>query len=151
MAAATSNWKTTYTYLPDQVEIIKKLIGEGAIITVYDPVATLKAKEIFKEKINYVNSPKECINNSDCCILVTEWEEFRNLTPEFYFKHNAYIAAVNRASGVVQHYQGTPSVPGALAIMVKSDRELNLAKNANEALQVLQRNFPNSKELHSVE
>ena len=70
---------------------------------------------------------------------------------EFYFEHDAYVAAANRASGVVQHYQKTPSIPQALAIMVKSYRKLNLAKNANEALRVLQRNFPDSKELHSVE
>ena len=50
-------------------------------------MATLKAKEIFNEKINYVNSSIECIKNSDCCLLVTEWEEFRNLTPEFYLKN----------------------------------------------------------------
>jgi outer membrane protein assembly factor BamD len=69
---------------------------------------------------------------------------------EFYFKHDAYVAAANRANIVVQNYQGTPSVPQALAVMVKSYRKLNLAKDANEALQVLRMNFPNSKELQSV-
>ncbi|MGD9108047.1 MAG: outer membrane protein assembly factor BamD [Gammaproteobacteria bacterium] len=66
---------------------------------------------------------------------------------EFYFKHDAYVAAANRASEVVRFYQKTPSVPQALAVMVRSYRKLNLAKNANDALRVLQTNYPNSKEL----
>jgi UDPglucose 6-dehydrogenase len=69
------------------IKIIKKLIEEEALITVYDPVATSKTREIFKEKINYAPSSMECVQNSDCCILVTEWEEFRKLTPEFYLKN----------------------------------------------------------------
>ena len=28
------------------------------------------------------SSAIECINNADCCILITEWEEFKKLTPE---------------------------------------------------------------------
>lgn len=64
---------------------------------------------------------------------------------EFYFKHDAYVAAANRASEVVRFYQGTPSVPQALAVMVRSYRKLNLDKNANDALRVLQTNYPNVK------
>lgn len=66
---------------------------------------------------------------------------------EFYFTHDAYVAAANRASEVVRFYQGTPSVPRALAVMVRSYRKLDLTKNADDALKVLQTNFSNSKEL----
>lgn len=69
---------------------------------------------------------------------------------QFYLKHKAYVAAANRANVVVQNYQGTPSVPCALAIMVKSYCKLNLPQDAAEATRVLQLNFPNSKELQSV-
>lgn len=61
---------------------------------------------------------------------------------KFYYDRKAYVAAANRASEVVQHYQRTPSVPKALVIMVKSYRHLNLNKNANEALRVLKLNYP---------
>jgi len=69
---------------------------------------------------------------------------------DFYLKHKAYVAAANRANDVVDHYQGAPSVPDALAIMVKSYRALHLLKNANDALLVLRVNYPDSKALKSL-
>lgn len=69
---------------------------------------------------------------------------------EFYFKHKAYVAAANRANDVVLHYQEAPSVPEALAIMVKSYRKLHLNDDANDALLVLRINYPDSKALRSV-
>ncbi len=47
---------------------------------------------------------------------------------QFYYDRKAYVAAVNRANGVIQHYQGAPSVPDALVVMVKSYRELGLKR-----------------------
>ncbi len=63
---------------------------------------------------------------------------------EFYYNHEAYVAAANRANAVVRQYQGAPSVPDALVLMVKSYRKLHLTQNENEAMQVLQYNYPNS-------
>jgi len=45
------------------------------------------AKQIFKNKIAYASSAIECIKNADCCILVTEWEEFKKLTPEDFIQN----------------------------------------------------------------
>jgi outer membrane protein assembly factor BamD len=66
---------------------------------------------------------------------------------EYYYDRGAYVAAANRANQVVQQYQGAPAVPEALVIMVKSYRKLNLPQNTNEALSVLQYNFPRSNYL----
>jgi outer membrane protein assembly factor BamD len=63
---------------------------------------------------------------------------------KYYFERKAYVAAANRASLVVRHYQGSDAVPEALVIMVKSYRQLHLTANENEAMQVLQYNYPNS-------
>jgi outer membrane protein assembly factor BamD len=63
---------------------------------------------------------------------------------KYYYERKAYIAAANRASLVVRYYQGTASIPDALVIMVKSYRHLNMTSNENEAMAVLQTNFPNS-------
>jgi outer membrane protein assembly factor BamD len=62
---------------------------------------------------------------------------------QYYFDLKAYVAAANRASLVIRHYQGAPAVPKALALMVKSYRALHLKQNEAEALAVLQYNFPN--------
>jgi len=46
-----------------------------------------KQKNIFKNKIQYATSAIECLKNADCCILVTEWDEFKKLKPEDFAKN----------------------------------------------------------------
>jgi outer membrane protein assembly factor BamD len=69
---------------------------------------------------------------------------------QFYFERKVYVAAANRASYVVQHFQGAPQVIPALAVMVKSYRALGLTEQADNALQVLQFNYPGAPELHQL-
>jgi len=64
------------------IKIIKKLLEEGANVKVYDPKAMDNMRKIFEDKIVYSKSAIECIKDSDCAMLVTEWDEFKNLTPE---------------------------------------------------------------------
>ncbi|OGT53367.1 MAG: hypothetical protein A3E84_01440 [Gammaproteobacteria bacterium RIFCSPHIGHO2_12_FULL_42_13] len=66
------------------------------------------------------------------------------IVAEYYYSRKAYMAAANRASEVVRHYEGAPQVPKALVIMVKSYRHLHLAQPEQEAMTVLQYNYPNS-------
>ena len=63
---------------------------------------------------------------------------------QFYFNRQAYVAAANRASMVVEHYQGAPVVPDALVIMVKSYHQLRQTDLENQAQQVLNLNYPDS-------
>ena len=69
------------------IPIINQLLNEGANITAYDPVAIPNAKTILKNKIQYATSTIKCLKNADCCILVTEWEEFKKLTPEDFIQN----------------------------------------------------------------
>lgn len=62
----------------------------------------------------------------------------------YYYKRCAFVASANRANLLIRHYQGSPYIPQGLVIMAKSYRRLNLIQNANEAVQVLQYNYPNS-------
>ena len=66
---------------------------------------------------------------------------------EFYMKRHAYVAAANRASYVVQHFQGSPQVIKGLIIMVQAYRALNLPKMANSTYHLLQTNYPDAPEL----
>jgi UDPglucose 6-dehydrogenase len=61
--------------------IIKRLHRMGVQITVYDPVAVGATKKVFGSQIKYAHSAKHCITKADLAILVTEWDEFRRLTP----------------------------------------------------------------------
>jgi UDPglucose 6-dehydrogenase len=64
------------------IPIINQLLKGGAGVTAYDPVAVSNAKSIFGDKIKYASSAIDCLKNADCCIIVTEWNEFKKLTPE---------------------------------------------------------------------
>ena len=69
------------------IPTINQLLKEGAKITAYDPVAVPTAKAIFGNKINYASSPITCLKDADCCIIVTEWNEFKQLTPKTFKQH----------------------------------------------------------------
>jgi UDPglucose 6-dehydrogenase len=69
------------------IPIIELLLKEGAKVIAYDPVAMNMAKTIFQNKIRYAPSAISCIKNADAAILVTEWEEFKKITPEDFNKN----------------------------------------------------------------
>ncbi|HLI45787.1 MAG TPA: UDP-glucose/GDP-mannose dehydrogenase family protein [Geobacterales bacterium] len=69
------------------IKIINNLLEEGAIVKVYDPKAMENIYRIFQDKLTYAGSAIECIKNSDCAMLVTEWDEFKRMTPEDYLKN----------------------------------------------------------------
>ncbi|MGI0090079.1 MAG: UDP-glucose dehydrogenase family protein, partial [Nitrososphaerales archaeon] len=62
--------------------IIKAALEQGASVTAYDPEAMENMSRIFGSKIGYAQSALEAIDDADCCIVVTEWDEFRKLRPE---------------------------------------------------------------------
>jgi UDPglucose 6-dehydrogenase len=61
------------------IPIIQALLQEGAKVKAYDPKAMENAKAIFADKIQYCKSAEECIDAADLIMIVTEWDEFRNL------------------------------------------------------------------------
>ena len=63
------------------IVIINELLAAGAEIKAFDPVATETAKEVLGDKISYLNSRDDVLNNADALILITEWSEFRS--PDF--------------------------------------------------------------------
>jgi UDPglucose 6-dehydrogenase len=66
--------------------VIHGLLREGAEVTVYDPKAMQNARNVLGEKVRYAQSALECIEGADCCIVATEWDEFRKLTAEDFAK-----------------------------------------------------------------
>jgi len=63
--------------------LIKELLGRGASVCVYDPVAMPEAQRIFGNipGLQFANSPLETLNAADALTIVTEWKEFRS--PDF--------------------------------------------------------------------
>jgi len=69
------------------IKIVKSLLEKTPKIKVHDPMAIENFKKIFGEKIEYSKNPIDCITDSDCCIILTDWDEFAKLT-EDDFKNN---------------------------------------------------------------
>ena len=63
------------------ITIINALLERGAKVQAYDPKAVESAKEIFGNKITYSKSAYDALNDADCMLLLTEWNEFRR--PDF--------------------------------------------------------------------
>lgn len=61
---------------------------------------------------------------------------------DYYMRRGAYVAAVNRARYVVENYQGAPVMPEALVIIAKAYRILEIQDLAEDALRVLELNYP---------
>lgn len=60
------------------IDIICALQAEGAKIRVYDPFAMKKAKDVL-DKVKFCNDPYDTCKGSDCLLIITEWDEFKEL------------------------------------------------------------------------
>jgi len=97
------------------IYIIKELKRLGAIIKTYDPAAMNDMKALFPEII-YTNDPYEASTEADAIVIVTEWNEFRNLDLErikllmrdryFFDLRNIYEPAKMRQLGFIYHSVG---------------------------------------------
>lgn len=63
------------------ITIINKLLDMGASIKAFDPKAMDCAKYHFADRIIYSKTAYKALENADCMLLLTEWNEFRH--PDF--------------------------------------------------------------------
>lgn len=61
--------------------IIDELLARGARISAYDPEAMSNVKELYQDKIEFVDHQYENLKDADALLIVTEWSAFRN--PDF--------------------------------------------------------------------
>jgi len=66
---------------------------------------------------------------------------------DYYLKRGAYVAAVNRATYVLETYARTPSSARALSIMTEAYVNMGMPQLAADSLRVLERNYPQSPDL----
>lgn len=64
-------------------ELIADLIGAGATVSAYDPIAMHEAKRVFADMkgLAYAPNPLAACEGADALVIVTEWKEFRS--PDF--------------------------------------------------------------------
>lgn len=66
------------------IKIIDQLLTKGAKVIAWDPKAMREAKKKhwIGDKIAYADSIHEALKDADVCLLITEWDVFRNLEPD---------------------------------------------------------------------
>lgn len=60
--------------------VLRALLARGAEVKAYDPVAIKEARKVFREPgVNYSETLEMALANVDAVVVVTPWEEFRNV------------------------------------------------------------------------
>jgi UDPglucose 6-dehydrogenase len=60
------------------LEVIRKLLEEGAIVHASDPEAIARTKPIFPQVV-YHEDPYDALKQADAALVCTEWQIFRNI------------------------------------------------------------------------
>ncbi len=58
--------------------LIDALLEAGATVVAHDPEAMANAKEIYGDKVRFVDDPYEAAKGADALVLVTEWRPYQN-------------------------------------------------------------------------
>ncbi len=66
-------------YAPS-IDLISQFISKGVIVTACDLVAIDNVKKIFGSKITYTSLANKALLNADFAVVLTEWEQFKNLS-----------------------------------------------------------------------
>src|SRR5271154_5300049 len=64
--------------LAPAIEVIKRLLAEGAEVRATDPEAMERARAVFPNLSNRAH-PSEVARGADALLVLTEWEQFRRL------------------------------------------------------------------------
>ncbi len=67
------------------IYIIKELIQNGAIVKTYCPKGMSKARKLFfnESSVVFCENIYESLKDSEACIIVTDWDEFKNMDLEY--------------------------------------------------------------------
>jgi len=70
------------------IKVVNSLLNQHAWVNAYDPAAMENAKKVFenlpeerKNRLTFAHSALDAMKGTDCCIVVTEWDQFRKLKP----------------------------------------------------------------------
>ena len=98
------------------IDILAKLIEDGADITAYDPEAMDNIKGVIGDKIKYAKRSMEALEGAEALLICTEWAAFRNpnfdkikqamSSPVIFDGRNLYETNKMEALGFTYHSVG---------------------------------------------
>ena len=113
-----------------------------------DPEAASRSFQFFSELVRRFPSSKYAADAAERMIYLRNNLARHELNAaNHYMERKAYLAAANRAKFIIENFQATPSLPGALRVMVEAYKNLKLDDLAADAQRVYDLNFKESKSL----
>ena len=108
-----------------------------------DPGQQRQAFDDFQKLVNrYPNSQYAPDARKRMIAIRNRLAEGEIEAAQYYVKRQAYIAALNRAKGVVENFNRTPAVEDALVIMAEMYARLRLDDEKQDTARVLAHNYP---------
>ncbi len=102
------------------ISILARLAGDGAMIRAFDPEGMEQARSMLPDSITYCKDALDAAAGADALVLITEWNEFRALSPErlagamrgrvVVDLRNVYDPAAMRQAGFDYHGIGRPFI-----------------------------------------
>ena len=68
------------------LDIVPVLVAAGASIRAYDPKAMEEARHLLPAAVTLQTSAELCLEGADIAVVITEWNEFRALTPDQFLQ-----------------------------------------------------------------
>ena len=104
------------------LSIVARLAGDGATIRAFDPEGMQQAKQVLPDSVIYCRDAFDAAQGADALVLITEWNEFRALSPArlrdtmrgrvLVDLRNVYDPNAMRQAGFAYHCVGRPDTTG---------------------------------------
>ena len=102
------------------LSIVDRLLAEGAHVRAFDPVGMPQARPLLPESVQYCGDVIEAVDGADALVVVTEWDAFRSISPEWLRAamrgkvvvdlRNIFDAEAMQQAGFSYHSIGRPAV-----------------------------------------
>jgi len=128
----------------DQIGFLNFLYEQDP--TERDPKATREAFTAFKQLVDkFPNSQYTPDALERMKYLVNAMSQYEVHVARYYFRREAYLAAVNRAQSAVVDYRESPAIEEALYIMMRSYDKMGMTDLRDDTNRVFLKNYPNSR------
>jgi outer membrane protein assembly factor BamD len=115
-------------------------------LTERDQNASKESFESFKElTTRFPDSKYTPDARARMTYIVNALAQYEVHVARYYYRRNAYVAAINRAQTAVTDYQNVPAAEEALYIMMLSYDALGMTPLRDDTKRVIEKNFPQSE------
>ncbi len=68
------------------IKIVNSFVNSGALVSLYDPKGMENARPTLPASVSYSSSAVSCMKGAECCVIATDWDEFRTISPSIFRK-----------------------------------------------------------------